>query len=373
MALKVVLPVLFVGAGWMGMQALVDSREVPTPKAAVTPTLGVEVQTVRLKATPLTLTWRGIVEPAEVVALAAQTSGVIASVAKGLNPGARVDKGDVLVRLDRRRLKLEVDALTAEVERAQGALEIEEGAGAASEKEWALYGKGKEGSKRLATRAPQRQISQAALEVARARLAQAKLELGRATVRAPFDALVRDVRASRGQFVTPQAGLVTLAAADRFWVRARVPLSELGMVERGREVTVLGSRGKVKGTLLGLEGDVESTTRTARALVEVPKPLEAPGLLLGGRVEVEVEATELGRAAMLPERAVYDGTQVYVCDEASKLRGRTIEVARRLPGSVLVRAGLQDGDRVIVTRLAAPIEGMALTCGAQSAGGEASP
>ena len=202
------------------------------------------------------------------------------------------------------------------------------------------------------------------------------------SVRAPFDALVGEVLVGRGQNVGPQFPLMTLTDVSSFRVRARVPTAELARLpqltakedapeRRAHVVQRLGAlEQRVGASVRGRDGSVDPTSRTASLVVDVPDPLglsaEPPppqALLLGGLVDVELETSALEGVAELPERAVYEGAHVYLCDEADTLRKRAVSLVGRTPGAVLVGAGLADGMRVVRTRLIAPVEGTRLQCG----------
>lgn len=378
LVLKIALPLVFVAAGAAAMSALLEAREVPERAPPEPPRVGVQTRRVAWGPEQLTLRVRGVVEPRRRVALAPQIAGAIEWVDPALAPGARVTRGQPLARLDARELRLEVEALQAQVDRAAAQVDIERGAREVARKEWEIFAEGRDApaaelDQRLATRQPQQQMSRADLELAQARLGQARLGLERAVVRAPFDGLVRQVQAAPGQIVGPQTPLVTLVGTQAFWVRVRVPVSQLHLLpeavgEELPEVTVLQEAGgqarRFPARLLGQEGDVDAEAQMARALVEVPDPLggEGPRLMLSGLAAVEIPARRLERAVSLPERAIYRGDVVYVCEPGEVLGRREVELAHRRTGSALVVAGLEPGDRVVTTRLAAPIEGMRLTC-----------
>ena len=61
---------------------------------------------------------------------------------------------------------------------------------------------------------------------------------------------------------------------------------------------------------------------------------------------------------VVPRAAVHAGDVVHVVDEKDRLRFRSIGILRREHDRVLVNDGLRGGERVAISRLAIPVEGM---------------
>jgi hypothetical protein len=71
-----------------------------------------------------------------------------------------------------------------------------------------------------------------------------------------------------------------------------------------------------------------------------------------------VQGRLLKNVAVIPRRALVGPDRVVVVDEAGGLRFRSLTIVWQESGQVLVSAGLQPGDRVVLTALAAVVEGM---------------
>lgn len=109
----------------------------------------------------------------------------------------------------------------------------------------------------------------------------------------------------------------------------------------------------------------------ARILVEIDDPLglerealeqekEPLPVLLKSYVDVEVAAATLENVVELPRAALRDGERAFIVDDQGRLRIRELQIAWRYPHSVLVRGGLKDGDEVVTSRIAAPVDGMSV-------------
>jgi hypothetical protein len=133
-----------------------------------------------------------------------------------------------------------------------------------------------------------------------------------------------------------------------------------------------------------LLGDLDPAGRMARLLIEIDDPLALRGetesgapLLLGAYVEVVIEGRELDNVVELPREALHDDDTVHLVGSGDKLVVRQVEVVWRQQDHVLVGKGLAAGDRVIVSPLSAPMEGMKIKIAEQPAaaggGGTAVP
>ena len=84
-------------------------------------------------------------------------------------------------------------------------------------------------------------------------------------------------------------------------------------------------------------------------------------LLPGAYVSVEISGREAGAVFVVPRVAVYDGNTVWLVDDESTLRRRTVTVRWGTPGEVYIDSGLQDGERLVHSPLSNPIDGLRVT------------
>ena len=239
------------------------------------------------------------------------------------------------------------------------------------------------------------EAAEGARKAADAALRKARLDHERTAIRAPFNALVEAKLVDPGSQVSPASRIARLVGTDAYWVEVSVPVDRLtwirlpdGKGAAGAAVRVFdeaawGAGVHREGRALRLAGALEPNGRMARLLVEVPDPLAlAPGhdgrpaLLLGSYVRVEIEGGEIEGAAALDRDLLRDGDRVWVMTGENRLAIRTVTIVARDRDRVMVTGGLTDGDRVVTTDLAAPVDGMPLrTEGAEAApaGPDASP
>ena len=187
-----------------------------------------------LSASVLAAEVSALVAWSQKVELGTLVSGVVGAV--HVRPGQKVGRGDALVTLDDRGFKGEVSRHLAVHRHAQAALEE---ARREDERAIELYD-------RTVLSDFERNQAQIALQAARARaaeahadLVQARLDLERSVVRAPFDGLVLAVNASPGQTIVSawqSQPLVILADNRVYRARAQISAAQASQLEPGAEL-----------------------------------------------------------------------------------------------------------------------------------------
>jgi RND family efflux transporter MFP subunit len=403
---RVVLPLLVFLAGIGVLAGMIATR--PKPKKAEARVEGTLVSYVKVEPAKekVRLPVQGTVTAAESVQLIAEISGRVVWRSPNLVPGGVFKKGEPLLRVDAREYELAVEQQKAAVDRARLEIEVERSRQAVAEREWSLLEKtrGLGGASEpvdretaLALRGPQLRTARVALESASSGLDRARLSLERTTLRAPFTGLVQTAQVDVGQVVAPGQPVAALVGTDRYWVQVSVPMDWLSwlLTADGKLADTpavvradIGDRSIERaGRVVRLLGDVDPVGRMARVLIEIDDPLGRKAdragaarmpLLLGTFVHVELGAAELSNVIAIPDRALREGGQVYLVDPAGRLEVRPVGVAYRTGGTVYVRQGLTAGDRVVTSRLSAPVAGMVLRtadepAAAPAAGAAAAP
>ena len=380
---RVGLVVLVLAVGVVAAMGIIRSR----PQAVQTPPddsgVLVEVAEVRRLPRRIDVAAQGTVVPAQRVVVQPQVSGRIDAVAANLAPGTILRAGDLIFAIEDADFKLAVAKATAGVAEAAAQMELEQGRGRVAEREWELFQDELDAEQKaasLALREPQLRSRLSAVQTARANLARDRLDLERTVVRSPFNAVVLSESIEVGQIVTPQSQAVTLAGTDAFWVRAAVRTEELDQLRvPGLHGAAHGSRALVRldaedgdvlpGRIVRLLGDLDTAGRMARVLVEVADPLGLGSgagrgdrrglLLLDSYVDLMLEGATVRDLFEVPREWLHEGGNLRMYSDG-RLELRPVEVAWRFEDSVCIAGGLNEGEMVVTSRLATPIEGMKL-------------
>ncbi|NOY53497.1 MAG: efflux RND transporter periplasmic adaptor subunit [Deltaproteobacteria bacterium] len=197
------------------------------------------------------------------VELSTPVSGIVSEVA--VHEGERVRKGQLLLQLDDRPFRLEIDRARSVVKRLVVVLDE-----ARREKDRAeeLYARTVLSDHELQLARIGWTIADAKLESAKSDLARAKLDLEYSTVRAPFDGRILERHAEVGQTLVQRfrsTPLIVLAASDRMCAQALMTQEQFSNVTPGQKVMV-----KVEGHLY---------PGTVRSIGLTPVSAEVPGAL----------------------------------------------------------------------------------------------
>jgi RND family efflux transporter MFP subunit len=372
---KILVPLLILlggGAAWLYYMetAPIMEKKIPSRLEAV-----VETQSARVEDAGIRISAMGTVTAARTVTLKAQVAGAVLETRDALVPGSLVAEGETLLVLDPADYRVALQKAQSALASAKAALAIEQGNQNIAREEVRVLGQispGSAGQTDLALRKPQLAQAQATVASAEADLAQARLNLDRTRINAPFEGMIVDRSVAVGSYVGAQEELVTLAGTDEFWIEAVVPLDVLPLIDassaQGSPVHVRSQAGTGtwEGRVLQVRGSLGESSRMASVIVAVPSPLgtrelRAPTqLMLDDYVHVEIEGRALAGVVKLPRSAVRDKDTVWI-DADGILDIRTVSMAWKDQNHVYVRTGIAPGEHVIISDLATPVQGMAVT------------
>lgn len=316
----------------------------------------------------------GTVRPSREVTLRPRVGGEVVAVADEFVPGGEAQAGAMLLRIDDADYRIALDQRESELQQAMAELEIEHGRQEIAERDYRALNKDLEPANRaLVLREPQLRSAEAAVRAATSAVEQARLDLERATVRAPFHAQVLSRGVNLGSQVTPGDTLARLVGIDTHWVETTIPLDRLrwlsfGGSDGGSPVTVRhrsawdGDETR-QGYLFRLVGELEGDTRMARVLVAVDDPLGresgGPALIIGSFVECLIEGRELQNAVRVPRDTVRKGDTIWLMRDG-RLVVQPVDIIVQDAEFAYIRSGLNAGDRVVTTSLATVRDGAAL-------------
>ncbi len=350
------LIVVGVGAYWyqtrdssgLGSSSTADQRPVDTSPPKPTTTgfaMPVEATKVTVRPARRSTTAVGTFRSFESVIVRPEVSGRIVEFA--FKEGEKVKAGAVLVRLD--------DTLErATLSQAKSQLEL---AKSNFERAQTLLARNAGTVKALDEARAQLQTSQAALDLAQARL-------DKMTLTAPFDGTLGLRKVSVGAYLAPGAEIVNLEQTDPLKIDFRVPEIFLPAIKVGARVAVRADAfpGRAfEGEIYAIDPLVDEAGRSIvmRARIANPEDVLRPGLF--ARIDLALDVRP--EAIFVPEQAIVPvGDDAYVfkvIDEKAVLS--KVELGMRRTGQVEVLGGLKDGDMVVTGGLLKIKDGSAVT------------
>lgn len=341
--------------------ALAGLKSTPLPSNPPRPVQEVETITARKADLAVEIPAQGVVEPVMVTRAAAEVEGVILAVSPAFEVGGEFKKGDVLLELD----PSDYEALAAQAEAtvADAKLQLadEEMRARQAERDWNRLATPGQQPSDLVRRLPQLEAAKARLKAAEASLGRAKKDLERTQLRAPYDGRIRAKLADLGSHVGKGAPLAEFYATGHLEVRLPVPRQDAAFFEvAGQELQLRepGGRGRTwKATLDRTEGEIRRDDRTLVVVARIDgKAAGAP--LPGQFVETGIPGRVVPGVVRVPRRAFVTSDHVVVVGGGHTVTTRPVTILRTERDDVLVSSGIEDGEQLCVTALAAVIEGM---------------
>jgi RND family efflux transporter MFP subunit len=176
--------------------------------------------------------------------------------------------------------------------------------------------------------------------------------LARFPLISPLDGVVGDTDVSPGEQVDTSRRLFAIFDPAVVWVEARVYEADLGRIERSADarIAVEAYPGQYfTGRLFALAPQVDPSTRTAKAIFEVPNAdlRLRPGMF----ADVQIGAGQARRTLAVPDAALVnlDGKQVvFLHTGPEEFVMREVALGERDGAYWAVRVGVEPGDRVVV-------------------------
>lgn len=310
------------------------------------------------------LRYVGRLQAKDDVAIQARATGYLLS--RDFREGELVQAGTTLYTLD----PAEYNAAVARA-RAQlaAAVALQANAEANQKRAQELLPKGAISQSEMDAINAKKLDADAGIEAARAEVTSAEVNLGYTTIKAPISGRIGRSTVSAGDLVGPNTGnLTTLVSIDP--IEALFQISEATYVAavggnlkteldpeslRSIEVTLELADGNTYpevGRIDYFANRIDPATSTLEARARIPNPHSV--LVPGQYVRVILQDTNLLEGLFLPQAAVQadqQGSFVLVVDGSNTVVRRNVELGDRFDDLVLVREGVDEGERVIVRGL----------------------
>jgi len=324
----------------------------------------VNVATVAPKSVPVTFEYVGQTTGSREVEVRARVTGILLK--RNFEEGAPVRQGQSLFTVDPAPYQAAAARAEADVGAAEARLDQAKRNAARLKP---LYAEKAVSQKDYDDAVSAEAIGSADLKSARARLAEAKLNLDYTRVEAPVSGVAGRALRSEGSLVSgPDVLLTTVVQVHPIWVLFGVPDNDQAKLQKemqaghlvlpkdGRFEVALrlpdGSLYRHTGKLNFTDVRISPNTGTRESRAEVPNP---DGALRPGQfVRVQLRGAQIPNAVSVPQRAVLEGPQgkfVYIVNDQNTAEVRPVEAGEWAGDNWIITSGLKAGDRVITDGL----------------------
>lgn len=272
--------------------------------------------------------------------------------------GEEVEAGQVVMRIDPERRRLDHDDAQAKLAETRAALAEQERDAARIRQ---LHAERVASQSRLDQAETALKLARARFGAAEAQAAMKARALADADVRAPFAGLIARRLVSRGEYVQPGQALFELVALDPIEVEFHLAEVDSSRVRLGDGVDVRIApypEEVFRATVSVIAPTIEPSTRTLRvkALLENKDHRLRPGLF----ARADLGVSHRKGVPMIPEEAILqraDGAVVFRLTEGNRVQRRLIQTGLHRDGAVEVVSGLEAQDRVVTRGHATLVDG----------------
>ena len=274
--------------------------------------------------------------------LATEVEGPLRQVAK---VGAVVAEGDAVARIDNTFIKIRIDELQAAVERERARLQFLFQEVVRLEK---LARQNAAAQTRLEQTQSEREVAKNELEIANTRLRQAREELARHVVRAPFPGLIAERFMRPGERADVGDEVVRLIDANDLEIQARAPLASINYINEGMQLAVktdLGDHAQAALRTIVPIGDARSR------LLDLRLDFKGKDWRVGQPVRVALPTAVAKEVLAVPRDALVlrrDGASIFKIKPDDTAEKVSVEIGIAAGEYVEVKGNLNDGDRVII-------------------------
>jgi RND family efflux transporter MFP subunit len=326
----------------------------------------------------------GSFEAEDEVTVSSQASGNLDQISVDI--GTPVQRGQVIGRIDQRELNLKVEQAEAALRQAEAKLGMERGAkldvqkqpdvrqakaaldrarydlnaaknlvenGDISKQQQDVYQRTFEQAEaRYQAALENVRNLEAQVEEKRAALALSRKQLTDTAIISPINGVVKEKRASRGEYLQPGTPIVTIVQINPLRLKLEVPEIFAANIGRGQAVTLkvdsFADR-EFKGVVNRINPSVDEKNRSLMAEAEV---MNQGGLLRPGMfARAQIVSDSKGVALMVPEKAVVSlaGVNKVFIVEGDHAAERLVKLGARDGSMVEIIEGIKLGDRVITS------------------------
>ncbi|KAA2211764.1 efflux RND transporter periplasmic adaptor subunit [Teichococcus oryzae] len=325
------------------------------PPAGQPPGLPVVTHPAERGPVPLEITANGNVVAEATVAVRSRVEGQMRQV--HVQEGQRVKRGDVLFTLDSRMAEAQLAQQEAQAarDRAQAVRARQDAVRYTS-----LRGEGFAAQQRLEQAQADAAAAEATVRATEAQIAQTRITLDYAIIRAEIDGRLGAIPATKGNLVRAgdSAPLATITQTDPIQVQFAVPerwLPEIqAAMQSGQPMVTAHPPGDrkapVEGRLVFVDSQVDPTSGTIQLKARFSNPEDSlwPGQYVNVVLVPRVEPDALS----VPVQAVQTGSggerYVYVVDGESRARRRAVALQRVVSGRAVLAAEISAGDKVVI-------------------------
>ena len=316
----------------------------------------------------------GTTTPITQTVLTSEVGGEVIYRSKKFSEGSSVISGEILAKIDDTDLQLQYKNALLQLASAEVQFAVQQAEAEIAQEAWDQVGEGI--PQELTTKKPQLKQAKAALEVAKAQVQSAEKKLNKTEITAPYTGRIQNINIDLGSTIIPGQPVGSMYTSNEIEVTLSVKDSDLQFLDipmDGRKlnpdqksIVVIKSlyKGEMQewaGNLERVDGVIDPMTRMIKLIanfknnfIEETKPILPIGLF----VEAEINGKQLEDIFMIPNSALTPNDELLFLNQDDALEIRKVSVLTKMKNHILVKEGMEAGERVVVSKLSIATNGM---------------
>ena len=316
----------------------------------------------------------GTTTPITQTVLTSEVGGEVIYRSKKFSEGSSVISGEILAKIDDTDLQLQYKNALLQLASAEVQFAVQQAEAEIAQEAWDQVGEGI--PQELTTKKPQLKQAKAALEVAKAQVQSAEKKLNKTEITAPYTGRIQNINIDLGSTIIPGQPVgsmytsneieVTLSVKDSDLQFLDIPMDGRKLNSDQKSIVIIKSlyKGEMQewvGNLERVDGVIDPMTRMIKLIanfknnfIEETKPILPIGLF----VEAEINGKQLEDIFMIPNSALTPNDELLFLNQDDALEIRKVSVLTKMKNHILVKEGMEAGERVVISKLSIATNGM---------------
>ncbi len=361
----IILPFVILAAGFVAMRLLISMKEEPPKQPTITRPKIVASQVVELRDIQSQITAYGRLQSAQPITLFSEVSGEILQGNIPFQPAQAFRKGDLLLKIDDRQIRLDINTAKSEFLNALASVlpELKVDFPDEYQKYQDYFDCCTFDAEMVAL--PETDNQKVKLFLSRFNVFRLYYAVNNLIIRlekhyfyAPFDGSIvtADLRVGSTARIGSQLGQII--NLENLEVELPIPAIDIQWLDLQRPVLFTSSEisGQWKGKVKRIGKNIDTRTQAVQVYASVDRG-EQNGLFNGVFLEAQIPGKVIKNGLSIPRKAIYEDSYVYLI-EGGTLEYREITISFQEAESVIATGGIQNGDTLVVEVLQGVVPGM---------------
>jgi membrane fusion protein, multidrug efflux system len=361
----IIIPIAILLGGFLLMQFLMSFKEDPPEQKKQIKAKIVDAQVVELSDVISQITGYGRVASAQPVVLISEVNGILTSGSIPFRPAQNFKKGDILIKVDDRQIRLDINSAKSDLLNALSTVLPEIKVDFPDDfNTWENYFNSITYDKNLN---PLPDIKNQKIKLFLSRFNVYKLfyqirnfeiQLEKHLFIAPFNGSIISAEFNAGSTIRVGTRLGEIINLDDLEIEVPLPLQDIEWIDTNK--SIMFSSAEVSGTWQGkvkrIGKNIDTRTQTVQVFVNVEDSKKS-GLYNGAFLKAEIPGKVIESAISIPRKLIYDKQYVYLIKNG-QLDYHRVNIARRELDNVIVNRGLMTNDTLVTEVLQGVAKGM---------------